>query len=67
MWADKRTIDKLEYQSESLLLEQSNTYLSFKVNKTSFNPNKQSYVYFASGYQAGFVRVASLKNLKTKR
>lgn len=50
-----------------MLYEQTNGYGTVKVNKISCNPNKQSYFYFAYGYQNGFVRVASLKRLKEKR
>lgn len=62
-WSDKQMLDELGYQSKFLLLEQSNIYPCVKVNNISSNPNKQSFVYFAVGYQVGFVRITSMKDL----
>lgn len=38
----------------------ANVYPLESVTKVAFNPNRNSYAYLASGYQAGLVRISYL-------
>lgn len=45
-------------------MQYANMYPMQAIKQISFNPNKQSYLYHASGYQAGFVRLFCFNFLK---
>uniref|UniRef100_A0A6P7G5R6 Uncharacterized protein LOC114334425 n=1 Tax=Diabrotica virgifera virgifera TaxID=50390 RepID=A0A6P7G5R6_DIAVI len=49
---------------ENVDLSKQHLYPLQEVRKVCFNPNRQASLYFASGYQTGFVRVSYLKFLE---
>ncbi|XP_072383707.1 uncharacterized protein [Diabrotica undecimpunctata] len=49
---------------ENTDLSKPHLYPLQEVRKVSFNPNRQASLYFASGYQIGFVRISYLKFLE---
>ncbi|KAG5897827.1 hypothetical protein JTB14_011827 [Gonioctena quinquepunctata] len=51
-------------QNSALQASKPHMYPLQAVNKVCFNPNRQASLYFATGYQAGFVRVTYLKFLE---
>lgn len=63
-WNDKQMVDDLSTHSEKLGVQYPNMYPLQAINQVSFNPNRQAYLYHASGYQAGFVRLFCFEFLK---
>ncbi|XP_057654912.1 uncharacterized protein LOC130893122 [Diorhabda carinulata] len=56
------TLKLTTYQSE---YSKPNLYPLQEINKISFNPNRQASLYYAAGYQIGFIRVTYIKSLDT--
>ncbi|XP_018561078.1 uncharacterized protein LOC108903390 [Anoplophora glabripennis] len=50
--------------SEEVETSKANLYAMHAINKVAFNPNLQASLYYATGYQAGFVRVTYMKFLE---
>lgn len=51
--------------SKCYAFAQPNLYPMSAVNKIVFSPNKQSCLFYATGYQAGFVRISWMEFLKS--
>uniref|UniRef100_A0A1Y1MYX5 C2H2-type domain-containing protein n=1 Tax=Photinus pyralis TaxID=7054 RepID=A0A1Y1MYX5_PHOPY len=47
--------------NDKLFPSKPNIYPLQLINKVVINPNHNSYLYYATGYQSGFVRISSLK------
>jgi WD40 repeat protein len=60
----KTTAKQLTAFSKSYAVTHPNQYPLTTLNKIVFNPNRQASLYYATGYQAGFVRVSWLEFLK---
>ncbi|KAK5646406.1 hypothetical protein RI129_004870 [Pyrocoelia pectoralis] len=53
--------------NDKLFPSKPNIYPLQLVNKIVINPNHNSYLYYATGYQAGLVRISSLKFINKRR
>ncbi|KAJ8952255.1 hypothetical protein NQ318_007414 [Aromia moschata] len=51
-------------KTDELDVSKAHIYSLQTINKIAFNPNRQANLYYATGYQAGFVRVVYLKFLE---
>lgn len=60
----KTTSNQLSAYSKNFGTTVPNQYPLAAINKVAFNPNRQASLYFATGYQAGFVRVMWMEFLK---
>ncbi|CAH1111869.1 unnamed protein product [Psylliodes chrysocephalus] len=67
MFCDTADLYKLSSTYQDTEPVKSNLYPLMAINQVSFNPNQQASLFFATGYQIGFVRVSYLKFLEDDR
>lgn len=60
----KTMLKQLSALSKEYGTTQPNRYPLNTINKIVFNPNRQASLYYATGYQAGFVRISWMEFLK---